>query len=128
MVEGLGVTVRVDSAAARIEVGGVALADGTEFMAPLVRSNLHPRTTFLDLLEGVAVTEITELFGGTCERLREAGVPLERARAIDEKALGPDRPTTRSVRGTLRSVSRPAASGPLPRLRAWLSGGREKGR
>jgi len=53
-----GVTIRTGAEVARIMVGadnavrGVALADGTEFLAPLVLSNLHPRTTLLDLLGG----------------------------------------------------------------------------
>lgn len=55
-VERLGVTIRVNAAVAAIDVDadhavrGVALEDGSEYRAPLVLSNLHPKTTLLDLL------------------------------------------------------------------------------
>lgn len=56
-LEHLGVTIRTEATVARIIAGadhtvrGVALDDGTEFLAPIVLSNLHPRTTLLDLVE-----------------------------------------------------------------------------
>jgi phytoene dehydrogenase-like protein len=56
-IERLGVEVRTEATVAHIIVGpnhevrGVALENGTEFTAPIVLSNLHPRTTFLGLLD-----------------------------------------------------------------------------
>ena len=53
----LGATIEVNAEVARILVGGdgavkgVALADGTEFEAPIVVSNLHPKTTLLSLVD-----------------------------------------------------------------------------
>lgn len=56
-IERFDVTIKVETSVSRIivdadhAVQGVALEDGTEFRAPVVLSNLHPKTTFLDLLE-----------------------------------------------------------------------------
>ena len=54
--EAMGGTVRTDAEVVQIGVreGGVtsvALAGGLEFHAPIVLSNLNPKTTFLQLLE-----------------------------------------------------------------------------
>jgi phytoene dehydrogenase-like protein len=61
--EAAGAIVRTDSPVARIltegaagEVAcGVALADGTELRAPVVISTAHPKLTFLELLDPVAL-------------------------------------------------------------------------
>lgn len=51
-----GGEIRTDSSVARVmtrdgQVTGVSLADGTELQTPLVVSNLHPKTTYLNLLD-----------------------------------------------------------------------------
>ncbi len=89
-LEALGVTIRVDAEVASILVGsdsavqGVVLADGTEFKAPIVVSNLHPKTTLLHLLERKHVpAEITERL----ERVPVGGGAFKVVLAVDEPPL-----------------------------------------
>lgn len=61
-LEAIGVSIRTDAAVSRIRVDsahrveGVGLEDGREIDAPLVLSNLNPKSTLLELVEAQHVT------------------------------------------------------------------------
>lgn len=89
-LERLGVTIKVDAPIANIIVGtddavrGVALEDGTEYRAPIVLSNLHPKTTFLNLLEpGHLPVEIEDRL----RALPRGGSAFKVVLALDEPPL-----------------------------------------
>ncbi len=73
-VEAAGGTVRTDCAVRRLLTGkrgieGVELETGEVIRAPIVASNLHPRTTLIDLLEdGVLASDIHEKVDGLPRR------------------------------------------------------------
>ena len=98
-----GVDIRTDADVTAISVGSngvsaVTLKDGTELLAPIVASGIHPQTTFLDLvgrahLPEDLVTEIEHL------RTRSASAKINFAlselpdySAIPGRELGPQHP------------------------------------
>ncbi len=89
-LEARGVTIKVNSAVARIMVGadgatrGAVLADGTEIKAPIVVSNLHPRTTLLDLLE---TGHLPDDIGGRLNTIPSGGAVFKVVLAVDEPPL-----------------------------------------
>ena len=89
-LESLGVVIKVDAEVARILVGGdgaaagVALADGTEFKAPIVVSNLHPKTTLLTHLERKHLPDDVR---GRLERVPVGGGAFKVVLAVDEVPL-----------------------------------------
>lgn len=89
-LEALGVTIKTEAAVAHIMVGGdgavrgVTLADGTEFTAPIVVSNLHPRTTLVDLVErGHVPDDLTSRLNA----LPKGGAAFKVVLALDEPPL-----------------------------------------
>ena len=79
----LGAEIRLESPVANVITGratGVALADGTEFYAPVVVSALDPRRTFLELVEP---RELPTDLVDTIERFRFQGTSAKVNFALD---------------------------------------------
>ena len=100
--ESFGVEIRLNSAVDHVitkggQATGVALSDGTEFLAPVVVSALDPRRTFLELVEP---RELPTDLVDTIERFRFQGTSAKVNFALDgypriSGARGPDRPVPR---------------------------------
>ena len=75
-LEAMGVTIRTESSVAQIRVDdahrveGVGLADGSEIDAPIVLSNLNPKSTLLELVDA---QHVTGALRDRLERLRMSG-------------------------------------------------------
>jgi phytoene dehydrogenase-like protein len=86
----LGVTIETDAAVARIRIGadgavrGVALASGRELTAPIVVSNLHPRTTLIDLVER---GHVPDELAGRLRAIPTGGAAFKVVLAVDEPPL-----------------------------------------
>ena len=89
-IERHGAEVRVGAPVARILVDtanairGVALADGSEFRAPVVLSNIHPRTTLIDLLDG---GQLPDDMADRLRRLPKGAGAFKVVLAVDEPPL-----------------------------------------
>lgn len=94
-IERLGASVRTEAPVARIlvdganAVRGVALADGAEFSAPVVISNLHPRVTLLDLLDG---GQLPDGMAARLAKLKKGAGAFKVVLAVDEPPLFADAP------------------------------------
>jgi len=89
--EALGVTIRLDSHVDHVitqdgRATGVALADGTEFTAPIVVSALDPRRTFTEIVDPA---ELPSEFNEAIRRYRFQGTSAKVNFALDDLPVYP---------------------------------------